>query len=414
MSSRPINSVEYTLAAQKVTSTLIANILNKNGPMPIRAITKGVTEEIPIFEKFSPSKQRRIIMKTMAKGEPQNCILFKKVGWGQWTTEKVARDEFDTQRAIVNDRNANFIEATSDKKKLLGINYDSKYIEENVLISDDETSEDVKQTLMNQHRKRSRRSSFNLMRRNRLNSISNAADGSMMPKLVCHSGIRKNSIHSMDGFGGRRKSSVVLSNAASISPGHAFLKNKSGLISDDDILGQEIDNESISHNSESHHHYLPQLKPMQLRNDLLMGDSSSTRSSSNHNPMYDSLANSPIGSLTNKLVVPTNHYIINHHTAIQDEDLPRRKNSTVESSVRSTLLSSRTNNSVDSDSFSDTDDEDWESIGALSLRTLNKDAIKGENTLKSTASNTNNTSNPAGSKTHNETDVASLLLSLRS
>lgn len=414
MSNTPANSVEFSLAAQKVTPLMIANIINKDGPMPIRAITKGISQEIPLFEKFSPSKQRRLIMRTMAKGESQNCILFKKVGWGQWSTERVERGEFETARALINDYNSNFIDVTNDKKKLLNINHDSKYIEENVLISDDETSEEVKQSLISHHGKRSRRASFNIMRRNRLNSISNIDDTSLTPKLVSHAGIRKNSIHTMDGFGGRRKSSIVLSNTAAWTPGYMFASNKSGLISDDDILGQDIESETTSHNTDSHSHFLPQLKPMALRNDFPMRDSSSTRSASNHNPIYDSLTNSPVGSLTNRLIPPTNHYIINHHAVIQDEDLPRRKNSTVESSVRSTLLTSRNNNPIDSDSFSDTDDEDWESIGALSLRTANSENTKVDAHNSNSISNTKIVSIRKGGNPHNETDIAALLLSLRS
>lgn len=86
------SSPEAIKVALEITSTRLANLLIRKGPLPIRSITGQLSVEVPGFEMLSLSKQRRLIMAAMDQIDPENNVVFEKIGWGQWAVRKVDLD----------------------------------------------------------------------------------------------------------------------------------------------------------------------------------------------------------------------------------------------------------------------------------------------------------------------------------
>lgn len=409
-----ITASEIAMAEKQLTSDKLSKLILNEGPLPIRAIVKGLSKDIPLFEQFSPSKQRRIIMRIMSKGDITHSIIFKKVGWGQWTAIEVPKVDFETQRALTNDLNLNFVE-TSIRKPILVSKEDSNDIadDENALISDDDATDSTQLVAkINHHRKRSRRYSVSLKPRSRLNSITNIDDTNMR--------INKNNnptfMLDMNGRR-RRRSSVVLSGPIWKSNGNCFSTYSSrrnsevALISDNEIFNNKngnghIDESDMTSPEQYNYNYLPQLKQIPISNNF---EFVSQNNDNNNNPVYDSMSNSPVSDfIANQVHIPTNHYIIkSSHLSGNKAPKNSRKNSNKESSIRSTLLST-----VDFDSSgssSDTDDEDWEAIGPESLRSNH---YKQSTCLKSKISHNKHVQ--VSHNPHQDKDIASLLLSLKS
>lgn len=91
------SSPEGLSVAAKITPTRIANLLIRKGPLPIRHITGQLALEVHGFEMLSLSKQRRLIMAAMEQTDPENNVLFEKIGWGQWAVRKVDSDYIVTE-----------------------------------------------------------------------------------------------------------------------------------------------------------------------------------------------------------------------------------------------------------------------------------------------------------------------------
>ncbi|KAL6450579.1 STB3 Protein STB3 [Candida maltosa Xu316] len=70
------SSPEGIQVASKITSTRLANLLIRKGPLPIRHITAQLALEVPSFDLLSLSKQRR---------------------WGQWAVRKIDSDYIVTE-----------------------------------------------------------------------------------------------------------------------------------------------------------------------------------------------------------------------------------------------------------------------------------------------------------------------------
>lgn len=85
-------SPEALRVAAEITPHRLANLLIRKGPLAIRLITAQLTVEVPGFELLSLSKQRRLIMAAMDQGDPENNVVFEKIGWGQWAVRKVDSD----------------------------------------------------------------------------------------------------------------------------------------------------------------------------------------------------------------------------------------------------------------------------------------------------------------------------------
>ncbi|CCK67967.1 uncharacterized protein KNAG_0A02780 [Huiozyma naganishii CBS 8797] len=93
-------------AASLVTPAKLADLLMERGPLAIRYINQALTESVPLFKDLSTSKQRRLVMGAMELGDQERCMVFKKVGWGLWTVERVAPESFIEVRDATNRRNS--------------------------------------------------------------------------------------------------------------------------------------------------------------------------------------------------------------------------------------------------------------------------------------------------------------------
>lgn len=90
-------SPEAIRVAAEVTPHRLANLLMRKGPLAIRLITAQLAVEVPGFDLLSLSKQRRLIMAAMDQGDPDNNVVFEKIGWGQWAVRKVDSDYIVTE-----------------------------------------------------------------------------------------------------------------------------------------------------------------------------------------------------------------------------------------------------------------------------------------------------------------------------
>lgn len=91
------SSPEGIQVASKITSTRLANLLIRKGPLPIRHITAQLAIEVPSFDLLSLSKQRRLIMAAMDQPDSVNNVVFEKIGWGQWAVRKIDSDFIVTE-----------------------------------------------------------------------------------------------------------------------------------------------------------------------------------------------------------------------------------------------------------------------------------------------------------------------------
>lgn len=90
-------SPEGIQVALQITPTRLANLLIRKGPLPIRHITAQLAVEVPSFDLLSLLKQRRLIMAAMDQTDPENNVVFEKIGWGQWAVRKVDLDYIVTE-----------------------------------------------------------------------------------------------------------------------------------------------------------------------------------------------------------------------------------------------------------------------------------------------------------------------------
>lgn len=91
------SSPEGIQVASKITPTRLANLLIRHGPLPIRHITAQLSIEVPGFEMLSLSKQRRLIMGAMEQKDSVNDVVFEKIGWGQWAVRHAGSDYIVTE-----------------------------------------------------------------------------------------------------------------------------------------------------------------------------------------------------------------------------------------------------------------------------------------------------------------------------
>lgn len=90
-------SPEAIRVAAEITPHRLANLLIRKGPLPIRLITAQLAAEVPGFNLLSLLKQRRLIMAAMEQGDPENNVVFEKIGWGQWAVRRVDSDYIVTE-----------------------------------------------------------------------------------------------------------------------------------------------------------------------------------------------------------------------------------------------------------------------------------------------------------------------------
>lgn len=92
--------------ANKVTPERLAHLLLKTGPLAIRHITSNLAKQIQGFDLLSLSKQRRLIMSSLDQGFEEESIIFEKIGWGQWSAKKINPENFIKERNAIRIANA--------------------------------------------------------------------------------------------------------------------------------------------------------------------------------------------------------------------------------------------------------------------------------------------------------------------
>lgn len=121
------SSPEGIQVASKITPTRLANLLIRKGPLPIRHITSQLAVEVPSFDMLSLSKQRRLIMAAMEQTDTHNNVVFEKIGWGQWAVRKVDSDYIVTEGTEAGDKNTSVTNnhpngnSTNDRMLLINV-----------------------------------------------------------------------------------------------------------------------------------------------------------------------------------------------------------------------------------------------------------------------------------------------------
>lgn len=112
------SSPEAIRVAAEITPTRLANLLIKKGPLPIRLITSQLAVEVPGFDLLSLSKQRRLIMAAMEAGDVENNVVFEKIGWGQWAVRRKDSDYIVTEGNSADDKSRISVQELKEKAKL--------------------------------------------------------------------------------------------------------------------------------------------------------------------------------------------------------------------------------------------------------------------------------------------------------
>lgn len=89
-------------AASAVTPDKLANLLLTQGPLAIRHLTSHLANIIPGFSHLSLSKQRRLIISCLDSGDVVTGCVFEKVGWGQWAAKKVGSEYVKAMQEKIN------------------------------------------------------------------------------------------------------------------------------------------------------------------------------------------------------------------------------------------------------------------------------------------------------------------------
>ncbi|EJS42337.1 stb3p [Saccharomyces arboricola H-6] len=134
-STKPIStsSPAGLAAAQRVTPGKLSALLLEKGPLAIRHITQTLCLDIPCFKDLSSSKQRRLIMSAMESGDKERSVVFEKIGWGQWSAKKVDPANFDKELEATNFANSkvkDLISQESQRRKSNNSNSNSGCIVE--------------------------------------------------------------------------------------------------------------------------------------------------------------------------------------------------------------------------------------------------------------------------------------------
>lgn len=357
-------------AVQMVTPMKLSNLLLEKGPLAIRHITQTLSLEIPSFEDLSSSKQRRLIMSVMESGDEENRVVFEKIGWGQWSAKVIddptnfikIRDFTNNNNAKIKDmisqesqrrrRKSNSAEmnikfhsdtvVTSEPKEQTGdfkvgneilSSRQTLYIDENTVISEDENNDDMHDYRYIVDEDEESNGNFDLLK------IENDSNYHYRSNNKSN-----NNYYTFTSISSRRKPSIVITETA--------------------LFPKELDNDV----------YLPRkLKPV---------GKYYTVNSMNRIPYRRSRRNSflqlqnPYG---NAVTTNENRENIKHidyggkidlEKAILDSNKrpEHRRSVSNESSIRSTLVASKENLTKKNMLYSDTDEEDWAAIGAMSLR----------------------------------------------
>ncbi|CAI5758284.1 unnamed protein product [Candida verbasci] len=377
------SSPEGLQIASQITSTRIANLLIKKGPLPIRYITNYLSQEVSGFNLLSLSKQRRLIMAAMEMQDSVNNVIFEKIGWGQWAVRKIDSDYIITQgletinpevmseeekKININDlRNQSNIKLGWSKKKKDKNPIDRRdsitnhksnlhdlklpHDEEAIFSDDDDDDDDDDEEI---------------------ESESDSDDGLNIPNHA-HISSSDEEMFTFDENISKFKS----------PPPQQFAK-RVPLPSNERKLSNHRKSSTSSIHKRSHHNNynnntntirsrLNSMENYNLDNYIISSNKNSSNGSIQSPPppigfnnyiktTPPSSTTSPIGSYTNE----------------EPHNKNRRKSSFNESHVRSTLINSLRNSVNNQNNNEETDEEDWESMGPQQLQ--NRRVIQRSNT----------------------------------
>ncbi|CUS24064.1 LAQU0S13e02476g1_1 [Lachancea quebecensis] len=105
------------LSPQAVPPEKMSQLLLAEGPLAIRFITKALCKEVEGFKHLSASKQRRLIMGALESGDRRNSVIFAKIGWGQWSAHKVESSDFEKEREATNVANSKIKDLVSQERR---------------------------------------------------------------------------------------------------------------------------------------------------------------------------------------------------------------------------------------------------------------------------------------------------------
>lgn len=357
-------SPEALRVASEITAHRLANLLIRNGPLAIRVITAQLTAEVPGFELLSLLKQRRLIMSAMEQGDVENNVVFEKIGWGQWAVRRVDLDYIVTdagtgsvsvhelrekaklgwsKKSASSARRDSF---THNRNSLHNVRVPDEQIDS---ASESDMDADDMEDGGNEHLDVGRRTMPLFPLRMGLddgddNAIAEDSDeddlftfeqdGRHHKSLAMFADRVPNKTNSPPALGSRRKSSSAVPNGVSKNTNyntrHQIFRNRLNSL-------ENLDNYIVS--SARNSSFSVHLPPP---------------------PAGSAGSGSPLGSWTNNQGA---------FALVEPMVRGRRKLSFNESSMRSTLVAPQSVSHID-EAASDTDEEDWASIGAASLRRI--------------------------------------------
>ncbi|KAH3902017.1 Stb3p SCDLUD_001805 [Saccharomycodes ludwigii] len=366
LSTHAQNIVNNNDITSKIHPYMLSDLLLQKGPLAIRFITNGLDKDVPGFKKLSASKQRRVIMSLLENGDELNSVVFEKIGWGQWRARKV-EDPKDFKKEL-----ASVLAANEKINNDLKTQQQLSHSFENGL---QERKNFIKQN--NSHITANKLNNNSYFDENVLASSSSSTSSSSPPSdnenndnndVFFEDDEEEDYFHSMDK--NRRKSSVLLSERP--SPPTANSTNNATISKIVKITHRR--KSSTRRNSSN-------------KNDFLFNNNNNNNNNSNNNGNSHSAtsSNNAINIIqdnnvteTNSIINTTKNKSKNNNNGknkdFGDENMPRISNT--ESCVRTTvsLATPASNNDklYQEQQHSDTDDEDWASIGPEKLRILKK------------------------------------------
>lgn len=389
------SSPEAVAAASMVTPQLLSTLLINKGPLAIRHITNALFKEIPDFQKLSSSKQRRLIMAVMESGDRQNHIIFEKIGWGQWTAKVVPAHNFDELLKITNINNAKIKDMVAQesqrrrnsKKERSPSTYDHSnentsndntteysnissgklspksepasratvYIDENALASDDEEEDhrdlllsDIKANNLNNNENNSN-TILDLERRKSTVLISESSPEANLEYELLAQKVRPI-------IKGRRRSSIKAHSPFVIKPNNGSHLDTSVFRHSNSSTSAITNNSSTSHS--------PVNQSTNSANGKIDLDSLPSSEPTTRRPSR--LSSSKESSIRSTLFPNKNYRWISKNPGLLGSNSSLNKQSS--ESFKIGHYDIATVDNVLHDHHSDTDEEDWASIGAASLR----------------------------------------------
>lgn len=350
-------------AAQMVTPGKLSRLLLEKGPLAIRHITQTLGNEIPSFKDLSSSKQRRLIMSAMEGGDREGCVVFEKIGWGQWSAKVVEAANFTTERELTNAANAkikDMVAQESQRRRSSGTHKGRRaalasrapdgvvYIDENALASEDEDEEDEDEDEGEDEDEELKNEDLYSFRRRK----SSVVFGDSSPEGVEHELLAQRVRPLLKGRRSRRSSSKIRNVAVFKPGGHLDLPANGAGASQ---LGQAAtQSSSLTRNNSA-----TKIDLEQLSNSL---SEPTSRRESRVSSSKESSIRSTLLPHKNYHWIPTSSPRLSYQSMPQVPQVPPLLSSSQANYRKKQHAAKPT------DKHSDTDEEDWASIGAASLR----------------------------------------------